>query len=368
MKPRHFAIFLPDLGQGGAERMMANLSRGLFERGHRVDLVLCRKEGVYFDAIPPEVRIFDLGVGNPMLATKALVAYLEAEKPETMLSALNQPNTVAVWALAKSRHKPRVVIGIRNTLTEEAKHAKSLKLKVMPLFVKRYGPRADAVIAVSQGAADDFVQLTGMPASRVHVVYNPVIDDALLAGAKVRPEHPWFQEGQPPVVLGIGRLNTQKDFPTLLKAFAKVRAQRECRLMILGEGPDREALQAEAQALGFAADFQMPGFVSPPFGYMAHAGVFVLSSLFEGLPGVLIQALASGAPCVATDCPSGPREVLDGGRIGALIPMSDPVAMAAAISKALDGQLVEASTQDLQRFTMEAAVSGYEQVMTEGLP
>lgn len=363
MPGQHIALFLPDVTGGGAERMIVNLARGLAERGHRVDLVLTKAEGVYLDLIPETVRLIDLKAPQPMLSLGALNRYLRSERPVALMSALNQPNVIAAWAKRTSGVPVRVTIGIRNTLTQEAQNAHNLRLRLMPWFVKRFCKWVDAIVAVSGGVADDFAQLAQIPRDRVNVIYNPVVTDEMLQSARVRPDHPWFTEGELPVVLGVGRLAPQKDFTTLVRAFAKVRQQIPCRLMLLGEGPEEEQLHTLAKELGVDEDFATPGFVNPPFPYMGHAAVFVLSSKFEGLPGVLIQALAAGAPIVSTDCPSGPMEVLKGGKYGALVPVGAVDAMAVAIAGKLKAGRQPVPDEALQPFRMETVLGEYERVI-----
>jgi glycosyltransferase involved in cell wall biosynthesis len=202
-------------------------------------------------------------------------------------------------------------------------------------------------------------------------IYNPVVTAELFKMAREVPDHPWFESGAPPVVLGVGRLARQKDFPTLLQAFARLRSERPVRLMILGQANnqrttvERQAeLRALAGKLGVADEVALPGFVHNPYAYMAHAAVFVLSSRFEGLPTVLIEALACGLPVVSTDCPNGPAEILENGKYGALVPVGDAFALAKAISATLDappdrGQL---RTRALV-FTVDQAVEKYEKVL-----
>jgi len=195
-----------------------------------------------------------------------------------------------------------------------------------------------------------------------------VIDAAFYAKADAPVEHPWFQPNQPPVILGVGRHHFQKGFDTLLRAFARVRQQMPARLVILGEGPERPNLERLAAELGVAADVDLPGFDPNPFRYMRWAGVFVLSSRYEGLPNVLIQALACGCPVVSTDCPSGPSEILDGGRYGALVPVDDVEAMAQAIVRALLGQVAPAPAEWLEQFRVEAVAEQYLRVMLGQTP
>ncbi len=214
-------------------------------------------------------------------------------------------------------------------------------------------------MAVSRGAADDLARTLGIPRERVEVVYNPVITPAILARAKMALDHPWFAPGQPPVIIGVGRLTRQKDFPTLIRAFAEVRRQRSARLIILGEGEERAALEALIAELGVGDDVSLPGFHENAMAYMARAALFVLSSAWEGLPTVLIEALAAGTRVVSTDCPSGPREILQGGRLGALVPVGDSGALARAMTDALDRASETVPFDALTPFTRDAAVDNY---------
>src|SRR5690606_12307266 len=168
--------------------------------------------------------------------------------------------------------------------------------------------------------ADELSKVLDLPRNRIRVVYNPVFTEMLLQKAKEPIDHPWLQPGQPPVILGVGRLAWEKDFPTLIKAFAKVKAQMNCRLIILGEGNLRKELEFLIESLGLEESVQLPGFVENPFAWMSRASLFVLSSVSEGLPNALIQAMACGTPVVSTNCPSGPNEIMEGGKWGALVP------------------------------------------------
>jgi glycosyltransferase involved in cell wall biosynthesis len=228
-----------------------------------------------------------------------------------------------------------------------------------PYLQRTFYPWASSVVAVSRGAADDLARTSGLPRDRVQVVYNPVITPTMIALAGQTPDHPWFAPGQPPVILGVGRLTRQKDFPTLLRAFAEVRRRRAARLIILGEGEDRSALEALARELGVAGDVALPGFRDNAMAYMARSALFVLSSAWEGLPTVLIEALAAGTRVVSTDCPSGPREILEDGRLGLLVPVGDPAALAEAMIDTLDQPAGPPPLASLTPFTRDAAVDHY---------
>nr|NIP79526.1 glycosyltransferase [Gemmatimonadota bacterium]NIQ54269.1 glycosyltransferase [Gemmatimonadota bacterium]NIU74480.1 glycosyltransferase [Gammaproteobacteria bacterium]NIX44443.1 glycosyltransferase [Gemmatimonadota bacterium]NIY08668.1 glycosyltransferase [Gemmatimonadota bacterium] len=295
------ALFLPALAGGGAERVMVNLGRGLVERGMDVDMVLCRVEGEYLDQLPGDVRLVDLEGRRVLLSVAALARYLRRERPDVLLSTLNTANIAAVAAQRLAGVPTRTLLRQSNVLANPTR-ATGRPLTPLTLALVRFSyARADAIVAVSESVAEDLRSLPGVKPGRVHAVPNPVVGREHLAMADRPVPHPWLREPGPPVVLAAGRLHAQKDYPTLLEAVALVHHRRPVRLIVLGDGPDREALEARTRELGIQAYVSMPGFTDNPFAYMARAAAFVLSSAWEGMPGVLIQALACGAPVVSTE-------------------------------------------------------------------
>jgi glycosyltransferase involved in cell wall biosynthesis len=353
------AIFLPDLVVGGAQRSMLKLAGGMADRGHAVELVLSHARGPFLAEVPQRVRVIDLHARRVLTSLPGLVRYLRRERPAAMLSALHA-NVVALWARRLSCVPTRLIVSERNTLTSESGHyASDLRMRLSPELIKRFYPWADAIVAVSKGVADDLSRATGIPSERIRVIYNPIVTPEFRRKAAAFLEHPWFGPGQPPVILTVGRLSEQKDFPILIRAFERVRRNRPARLLILGEGEERPALEAEVRQRGLEQDVSLPGFVPNPYPYMVRAGAFVLSSRWEGLPGVLIEALYCGAPLVATDCPSGPREILADGRYGQLVPVGDTGALAGAIEMALKGAAPRPPREAWNSFEQEAVVSEY---------
>jgi glycosyltransferase involved in cell wall biosynthesis len=235
------------------------------------------------------------------------------------------------------------------------------------MLVRWSYPRADAVVAVSDGVADDLARRLRVPRSRIHVVPNPIVTPDLADLARRRVDPTSFAAGAVPVILGVGRLTMQKRFDLLIEAFARVRRRHDARLMILGEGEDRPQLEALIRQLGLEQQVALPGFVANPFAYMARARVFVLSSAWEGLPGVLIQALACGTAVVATDCDSGPREILQGGRLGRLVPVGDVAALADAISSTLDEPPVRSTADRCLRYSESTALDAYRRVLDQAI-
>jgi glycosyltransferase involved in cell wall biosynthesis len=239
---------------------------------------------------------------------------------------------------------------------------------VVPHLVKRFYPWADVVAGNSQGVAEDLRRVTGLPRERVRILHNPVVTPELQEKARLPVNHPWFGAGQPPVVLAVGRLTKQKDFPTLIRAFARVRQSRPARLIILGEGPDYAQLEALVCELGLKKDVALPGFVENPYAFMSRASLYVLSSRWEGLPTVLIEALYCGPPVVATDCPSGPKEILADGRHGALVPVGDVEALAEAIEAGLAGETPPPAQESWHPYSVEAVVAQYVGLLLNGQP
>ncbi len=355
------AIFLPGLYGGGAERTMLKLAGGMARRGYGVDLVLVRAEGPYLAEVPAGVRLVDLRAARSILSVVSLVRYLRRERPDVLLSGLFT-NVIALVAGRLAR--TRVVVTERNALSSAVQHYRfDTRMRLLPRLIKHLYRWADGIVAVSRGVADDLAQVTGIPRERIRVIYNPVVTPELHAMAQAPLCHPWFGPGEPPVVLAVGRLTAQKDYTTLVQAFARVRRSRMARLMILGEGEERSALEALVKQLGLEQDTSLPGFVPNPYPYMRQASVFVLSSRWEGLPGVLIEALCCGLPIVSTDCPGGPKEILADGAYGCLVPLGDMVSMASAIEAALDGRTPRPLPESYRPFEAEAVVDQYVDVL-----
>lgn len=351
---------------------MLHLAHNFTRLGRKVDLLLFRPEGPYMNSVPKSVRVFELeagtNLGGRLLAARAdpagigvqlkplllpfktdssirhinaLKRYLESQQPDIVLSALTYTNLVALWAKKLSRIKVPVVVSERIALSvhrqnEARKHHWCWRWHFILPMVRRTYEFADGIVAVSDSVAVDLADKAHVDRNAITTIYNPVVDNTISELAAQSLTHPWFGPGQPPVILGVGRLTPQKDYQTLLRAFARLRGERNIRLLILGEGRQRTELTRLAQELGVAADVEMPGFVDNPYQYMARASIFALTSLYEGLPGALIQALACGCPVVSTDCPGGSAEILENGKYGRLVPVQHDDELADAIRSTLD--------------------------------
>lgn len=357
---QRLALFLPSLGGGGAEKRMLNLAMEFTKKGYAVDMLLSKREGAYLSSVPAHIRVIDFNASRPLKAIPALVRYLSLEKPQAMLSTITSANLAAIWACQISRSRTRCVICEASNLSTELHNSVAHNRLLMPLLIRRFFPKAYAIVAVSQGAADDLARTAGIPRQSIRVIYNPVISSMLLAKSREAADHPWLQSSPIPVIVGMGRLTRQKNFSTLIRAFAAVRERIPSRLILLGDGEERPLLESLSLRLGIAHDVDLPGFVSNPYPTLAKASLFVLSSRWEGLPWVLIEALACGTKVVATDCPHGPREILDNGTYGQLCPVGDVPSMAAAMIRALRGEFVaQDPTHWLEQFSLEANSARY---------
>jgi glycosyltransferase involved in cell wall biosynthesis len=333
---KKITFFMHALHGGGAEKAVVNLLKGLAKRDEfDLDLVLATLEGPYLDQVPPEVQIIDLNKGRVITAILPLRNYLKQNRPWALIGSMGHVNIVASMAKELAQIQTRLLLVEHTNLSTNK--SSLLRAKLVPLFMKLLYPRrVNAVAAVSAGVARDLEQQLGLKKETVKVLYNPVVNEDLVIQSQASLDHPWFRENSPPVFLAVGRLNPEKDFPNLLRAFAQVRQQKSARLIILGEGQERQKLEKIIDSLGLGDDVLMPGFVKNPYAYMKRASCLVLSSKTEGLPTVLIEAMACGCPVVSTDCPSGPDEILDNGAYGLLVPIENSKALAEAMLKTLE--------------------------------
>jgi glycosyltransferase involved in cell wall biosynthesis len=326
-------------GAGGVERMLINLLQGLAGLEREVDLLTIRTASPHLEELPGSVRRIDLPSRHSLGAVSSLARHLRTARPPILLAAKDRAGRAAVLARRVAGVRTPIVMRLGTNLSAAlaGRHPLQRWLRIAP--IRRSWRHIEHIVAVSHGVAEDTAVIARYPRERISVIRNPVITPALAARAALPCPHPWLAadaRAAVAVIVGAGRLERQKDFPTLLRAFAMLRATRPARLVILGEGAWRARLEALAAALGIAADVDLPGFRPNPYPYLARARVFALSSAWEGSPNVLTEAMALGTPVVATDCPSGPREVLADGRFGPLVPVGDARALARALALTLD--------------------------------
>ena len=360
LQNRHIAIFISFSGRGGVERMINNLAQGFIEAGFKVDMIIARAHGEHLESIPDDVRQVRLGRKHTISALPGLVQYLRREDPDALLAVKDRAIKTAVLARWISGNRVWLAGRIGTTVSAALEGKSPVRKWIWRTGMRIFYRHADRIIAVSRGVADDIHDITKLPESRISIVCNPVITQRILTLAKEPAEHMWLENPGIKVIIGIGRLTIQKDFPTLIKAFAKVRELIDSRLIILGEGKQRQEIESLIRDLGLAEEIHLPGFVTNPYRWLARSSLFVLSSRWEGSPNVLTEALALGVPVVSTDCRSGPGEILQEGRFGPLVPVADERELAGAILDTLADPLPRDDLRDaVRRFTVEESVKGY---------
>lgn len=366
--PNHppIAIYLPYFDNGGVERMLVNLALGMASLGQQVQFIVCKSSRPYLATLSGHAELIELGEGGPSELIERTATYLRNAQPCVLLTAKEPDIALASAALVKSGISCRLYIRAVTNHLQRLRYTNFIRRWYELRNIRHLYRKADGIVAVSNGVADDVRHIVGKHCPSITTARNPVITDDLFRRAQSMPSHPWF-DGDIPIILGIGRFSRAKNFPLLLEAFAQVRQQRPCRLILLGKGRQQGRLEQLSARLGVAQDVDMPGYVENPYPYLRHASLFVLSSLWEGSPNVLTEALALGCPVVATDCPSGPREILQDGKFGSLVPMNDATALAQAMLDTLrQPPSAEALRQATLGYTTKESARQYLQAM--GIP
>lgn len=352
------AIFAPNLNGGGAERVVSILATQFSENGYEVDLLLAEAKGPYLADLPDSVRVIDLQCKKVLFSLPKLVKYLRAEKPNVLFTSQMHASTVALWAAKIARLKTRVFIR-QPTMLEPSYEKKPLSSRLRQKIFLKTAQLAEKVIVTSDAMANELHALSNVEKDKIEVIHNPVPVEVIKEKSLHTIEHPWFKVGEPPVILSVGRLVAVKDFQTLIQAFTIVQKNIPARLMILGEGPLREELEQLIANLGVGDTVQMPGFICNPYQYMKHAKTYALSSMWEGFPNGMIEAMACGAAIVATDCEGGTSEILEHGKWGKLVPVGDEAAMAKAILETLAADNLPNVLERVDSFSIQSIREKY---------
>jgi glycosyltransferase involved in cell wall biosynthesis len=363
---RLIALYLPSLEGGGAERVFVDLANEFAKMGLPVDLVLAHAHGPYLDEVSAAVRVVDLRSPRVLRSLPKLARYLRLERPDVLLSGLEHSNIVALLSRLAAGVGTRCVISVRSVPTAVYREARSIRSWILLQLARAAYRFADEVIGNSEAVVADLIRSLNVSSTRLHIVYNPLNITVLQRLSAQIVDHPWCAVGAPPIVLGVGSLTALKDFPTLVKAFSLVRAKRDCRLVILGEGPDRASLELLIRRLHLEGDTYLPGFVRNPFAWMRHAGVMVSSSLTEGCPNALMQALACGAPVIGTDCVGGTAEILARGTWGHLVAVGDADAIAEAVLTVINTAARPDVRQRANDFSLPRIADQYLRILLPG--
>lgn len=360
---RQITIIVPEWSSGGVERVVLNLLARLDRERFEPSLLIFRSYEAALD-LPTDIAVVDLGVRRVKYALPAVARYLHRHPPDVVLSHMSIGNSWTLISRALARQKYPIVCIEHSTLSVEYEHGSSAQ-RLIPWLIRRTHRWADAIVSVSRASAEDLERLLAPNPPPIEVIYNPVVSDHIDQLASGRTAHPWFDEPDLHVILSVGRLASEKNFPRLIRAFAGVvREDALARLVILGEGRLLSDLQAEVVSAGLEDVVALPGFVENPYPSLKRAAVFALSSVYEGLPTVLIEAMACGTPIVATDSAGGVREILEDGRFGTIVSQDD-AALTAGLLQAIRGG--NRPGEDLRRraadFSIETAVKAYESLL-----
>jgi glycosyltransferase involved in cell wall biosynthesis len=355
------SIFVWGVEGGAFARVAAGLSKGFVQHAVDVDVVYVHTDDYPQDLeFPSEVRLVHLGPRRTILSVPALARYLRERRPEAMISISFVQNAPAVLAKVLSRWNGMLLLNEVSNMSYKSgvEHRRDIRFRYMPSIARILYPRAQGLVAPSQDVLRDLGDTIGLARRRLplRVIANPVDIDEVRLKAAQEPQSPDLLMPGPPLILGVGRLERQKNFGLLIRAFARLRKERPARLLILGSGPEKDSLQALIAKLGVDREVFLPGMARNPFPYMARADVFALSSEEEGFGLVLVEAMAVGLPIVATRCPGGPGEILEDGRSGILVAPGDERELAKSLSEVLDDEyhrreLVESGLRRAEHFS-----------------
>jgi glycosyltransferase involved in cell wall biosynthesis len=351
----------PKRSSGGVRQWALTMANALVERGHAVDMLTEAPALMFTDEPLLDARVGRVLLGKGFLARRRLDAYVRRYPGVRIVAALNHYNIGAAKLKQRMGERVYVMLTQRENLSADVAWRSPRKYRKAVREIRAHFNHADAVVTVSRGLAEDLRDNFGVRETRLHAIYNPAFRANFLASAQKPVDHPWLANKDRPVIIAAGRLHYVKGFDDLLDAFARLRRELDARLIILGEGKERQNLEARLRTLGLESHAQLPGRVPSVAPWMNAADLFVLSSRREGLPAVLIEALAVGVPVVSTRCPSGPDEILENGRLGPLVEVGDVDGLARAMAQVL--RAPPASRAALQaraaEFSLEPALEKY---------
>lgn len=369
---RLLSFFIGTLTVGGAEKVTVNLVNGLSSRGYNVELVVSQFTGELRSELAAEVSVVELSPSSTyglgvVAHIPALIRYVRQKNPAALFTQMTHINVVAL-AAAYGFNTDTIVIPTHH-LQLGALVDQSLRTKVSQWLGRRLYPSAEHIIAVSQGVADSIADQTAVDRENISVLYNPIDIELIREQAQEPMDHEWLKQDFD-VILFVGRIQEQKDLKTWLRTFRRVHNENSnTRAIIVGKGPLREEMRSFAAELGIGDVVSITGYVENPYAFMRRADLFLLSSRFEGLPTVLIEALACECPIVSTDCPSGPREILAGGKYGGLAPVGDDEELAAAVSEMLAEPIPDEELRTrANEFAPEAVLDEYERFIQQVIP
>jgi glycosyltransferase involved in cell wall biosynthesis len=349
---------------GGVERVMVNLANEFSANGYEVDVVVVNNRGVFKENVNKEVHIVDLYSKRVISALIPLIRYLRKEKPDAVISAKDYINILASIAAGIARMDTRLILTLHNFMLFDSFLSTSrYKVGIIRFMARHIYLRKNNIVAVSKAVAKDNAEFFGLPAEKIKVIYNPVITPQIFLLANSGKDILKKITGDTPFLVSAGRLAKEKDYNTLIKAFSYVLPQFPSKLIILGDGPEKDALRNLICTLGLEDSVLLCGYTDNPYVFIKNAEIFVLSSITEALPSVLIEALALETKVVSTDC-GGAREILKDGRLGILSPIGDEIKLAQAIMESM-GKTIVLHEDDLKVYTAAYSVREYIKLMSQ---
>ena len=367
-------FFIPNLKVGGAEKSTVNLLNNLDKSSYTLSLILANKEGEFLKDIREDLVIINLGTYSLVKIFFKLIKYFKKEKPDIFISIFPRFSIASIMAKIFSRSDTKIIVIEHTVFSLAATNARNFFRRIIarflfPLLMKFFYRNSEAIICVSKGVAEDILKITGLR-EKIKVIYNPIIDSKIYALAEEKASHPWILNKDCPVISAVGRLVKAKDYPALLYALSLVVNEKQAKLLILGDGEERKELELLANRLGIAEKVDFLGFQKNPYKFISKSNIFVLSSIQEGFPTVIIEAMACGVPVISTDCKAGPNEIIENRENGLLVPVGDEKSLAEAIlqllnSKALREKFSREGRNIAEYFTIEKSVKEYENIFKE---
>lgn len=358
---KKISLFIPSLNGGGAERVILILANELSARGYNVDLVLCKASGIFLKDVSKKINVVDLKCSRVLSAVFPLIGYLKKNNPDVIMSAMHYVNTVLAIAKTLSGVNTRLIMSEHShlSLSLSKKNYKNFILRKLMHFMYR---KADHIIAVSNGVANDLVKNININPNKVKVINNPVVTNDILIKKNLSLNH-YIEDNNIPFILGVGRLTEAKNFSLLIKAFSIICKEVDVHLVILGTGHLEAELREEIDSLNLRNRVHLLGFMENPYNWMKKSELFVLSSSWEGFGNVLVESMACGTKVISTDCPSGPAEILDNGRLGVLVPVNDVDKLSKSIHRELINNNLRYSSTDILKYCPENIVDEYLEVL-----
>jgi glycosyltransferase involved in cell wall biosynthesis len=351
MKKNTIAIFIPSYHVGGAEKVLISLANSFLAHFDEVHMLSNTTIGPLKEQLDPSVKCINFGNSTYIRILFKLSSYFDTYKPDAVLTSIYATGLVAIAARLISRHQPVLLIGAHNSFSAKLSSPDNIKDKYLLRPLSRLlFYRAEAIVSVSKGVSDDLSTSLDLPAEKLHVIYNPVVTRDLLCKAMEPLKHRWLgdQKSNYKTILCVGRLIEQKGFDLLLDAFSRLKNREEYRLVIVGDGPLAVPLKTHTQVLGIEELVDFTGYDLNPYRYMSHADAFILPSRWEGLPTVIIEAMACGCQIIATDCQYGPKEILEEGKYGTLVHVGDTQALTNAIQNLFSNKLIHINKKELK--------------------